>query len=121
MTATFSVLNESKITIFDKSFDIKDWEINHNVWVKTDEVFSFDLNINGIDYDFDVIFDMHGTCKWSVDRGDYFTPEFIEQEDIDLDISIKSIYSETMEISLIDNDVKIFIINLIKDSILKSV
>jgi hypothetical protein len=116
MTTTSQIF-DSKISLFDSSFGMKDWEtgldfINmSNLWM------SFDSKLNGKDISFDVTFNLEGTCKWSIDRGDYYQPDFIEQSDVDIYITLESFYSEDISLNITDKFTSDFLINLIKSNL----
>ena len=113
---TNSQIFDSKISLFDSSFSMKDWEsgvdfINmSNVWM------SFDTKVKDKDIYFDVTFNLEGTCKWSIERGDYWS-DFIEQSDVDIYITLESFYSDDISLDIADNSTKDFLINLIKSNL----
>ena len=73
----------------------------------------FDFEKEGVKSSFDVTFDLDGTCKWSIEKGDFIEPDFIEQSDVDIIIDIKEFWSEEIEVDL-TTEVKNLLIEKIK-------
>jgi hypothetical protein len=113
MTLTYTDLANGKITLFDSSFALRQWETGDDTINRKGVWVSFDFEKEGVKSSFDVTFDLDGTCKWSIERGDYIQPDFIEQSDVDITIDIKEFWSEEIEVDL-TNEVKNLLIEKIK-------
>ena len=121
MNLSFSDLSISDIKIFDKTFSIENnWEFGIDFLSRKGETMSFSIGENY----FDVIFDIDGSCNWTIDKGDYMTgyhlpgeTDFIEQKNIDINIFIKEVWSETINIDITDSSINNFLTNLIKSNI----
>jgi hypothetical protein len=113
MTLTYTDLANGKITLFDSSFALRQWETGDDTISRKGDWFAFDFEKEGVKSSFDVTFDLDGTCKWAIEKGDFIEPDFIEQSDVDIIIDIKEFWSEEIEVDL-TTEVKNLLIEKIK-------
>ena len=116
MTLTYTDLSNGKITLFDSSFALRQWETGDDVISRKGDWFSFDFEKDGVKSSFDVTIDLDGTCKWSIEKGDYIEPDFIEQSDVEITIEIKEFWSQDIKVDL-TTEVKNLLIEKIKINI----
>jgi hypothetical protein len=102
----------SNIKLFDSSFSIKNWDFGNENLIRKDEWMDFDAKIGDTQICFSVTFDIEGTCKWSIDRGNQCDnePDTINQDDVNIDILIKEIHSDIV----FDSETKVLIKEKIK-------
>jgi len=104
--------------LIDKSIFLSDWETGVRYFKEKDASFTFFLELRNKLITFDINFDINATCSWNIESGDYLQPSSFEQSDIDLDIKIKSIYSESdIDLNINDLEVKKLLIELIKNNL----
>ena len=97
------------IKIFDSSIIPQFWEYGQNTLIRKDEWMDFDAKVGDTPISFSVTFDIEGTCKWSVDKGNpqYNEPDVVNQDDVDFDIIIKEVNSDvTLDIPSITETIK---------------
>lgn len=108
---------ESNISMFDSSFGMKDWETGDDYINRVGQWMSFEAKLNDKIISFDINFAITGTCKWFIERGDYFQPDFFEQNDIDINILLEDFYSDDIELDITDTKTKGFLTNLIMSNL----
>ncbi len=104
--------------LVDKSIYLSDWQTAVSSFRKKNESVIFLLELRNKLITFDIHFDINGTCSWDIEDGDYLQPSYFEQNDIELDIKIGSIYSENdIDLDINDLEVNKLLTDLIKNNL----
>lgn len=110
--------NITDIKLFDSSFGIRNWESGEDTISRTGEWMSFEAIKEGQKIEFDVTFDLNGTCKWHFERGNQWDnePDEILQSDVEIETEITEVWVDGKKIQF-DKTTSEFLNKTIKDNL----
>jgi len=115
---TDMTLNLTDIKLFDSSFALRNWDAGEDSISVNGGWMSFEAINDGQKIEFDVTFDLHGTCKWNIETGNRWDnePDTITQSDVETDITISEVWVNGHPVS-VDKTTQDFLNKTIKDNL----